>query len=114
LKKYLLNGGVLMADDFWGELQWQGFAEQIKKVFPDRNFVDLDMTNELFHCVFDLKGPLNKLQTPSIHHIMRTRSTEYTWEYHDGEECKEMHCPRHLRRQGPHHGDRDPQLRQRR
>jgi hypothetical protein len=91
LKKYLLNGGVLMADDFWGELQWQGFAEQIKKVFPDRNFVDLDMTNELFHCVFDLKGPLNKLQTPSIHHILRTHSTEYTWEYHDGEECKEMH-----------------------
>jgi hypothetical protein len=53
--------------------------------------VDLDITNELFHCVFDLKGPLNKLQTPSIYHIMRTRSTEYTWEYHDGEECKEMH-----------------------
>jgi len=96
LKRYLLNGGVLMADDFWGELQWQGFAEQIKKVFPDRNFVDLDMTNELFHCVFDLKGPLNKLQTPSIHHITRPyspgyHSTEYTWENHDGEECKEMH-----------------------
>src|ERR1043166_284920 len=46
LKRYLLNGGVLMADDFWGELQWKGFADQIKKVFPDRNFVDIPMTND--------------------------------------------------------------------
>jgi hypothetical protein len=91
LRKYLLNGGALMADDFWGELQWKGFAEQIKKVFPDRDFVDIPMTNDLFHCVFDLKPPLNKLQTPSINHIRYTRSTEYTWESHDGEECKEMH-----------------------
>jgi hypothetical protein len=96
LKRYLLNGGVLMADDFWGELQWKGFADQIKKVFPDRDFVDIPMTNDLFHCVFDLKPPLNKLQTPSIHHITNPgspgyHSTEWTWEYHDGEECREMH-----------------------
>jgi hypothetical protein len=96
LRKYLLNGGALMADDFWGELQWQGFADQIKKVFKDRDFVDIPMTNELFHCVFDLKPPLNKLQTPSIHHITSQyspgyHSTEWTWEHHDGEECKEMH-----------------------
>jgi hypothetical protein len=96
LKRYLLNGGVLMADDFWGELQWKGFADQIKKVFPDRNFVDIPMTNDLFHCVFDLKPPLNKLQTPSIYHITNPyspgyHSTQWTWEEHDGEECREMH-----------------------
>ena len=38
LRKYLLNGGVLMADDFWGEWQWKGFARQIKRVFPEREF----------------------------------------------------------------------------
>ena len=38
-----------------------------------------------------LKGPKSQLQTPSIHTIARSRSTEVTWEYHDGEECKEMH-----------------------
>ena len=43
LRKYLLNGGVLMADDFWGEWQWQGFAAQMKRVFPDREFVELPM-----------------------------------------------------------------------
>src|SRR5438105_2583719 len=96
LRKYLLNGGALMADDFWGEVQWRGFADQIKKVFQDRSFVDIPMTNELFHCVFDLKPPLNKLQTPSIHHITGQwspgfHSTDWTWEEHDGEECRDMH-----------------------
>src|SRR5207253_497810 len=34
LRAYLLNGGFLMADDFWGDLQWENFQEQIKKVLP--------------------------------------------------------------------------------
>src|SRR2546426_11808894 len=34
LRKYLLNGGVLMADDFWGEVQWKGYAGQINRDLP--------------------------------------------------------------------------------
>ncbi len=66
LRKYLLNGGVLMADDFWGEKQWEGFNREIKRVLPEREFVELPMEHPLFHCVFDLKGPKNKLQTPNV------------------------------------------------
>jgi hypothetical protein len=66
LKNYLLNGGVLMADDFWGQKQWDNFEKNIKRVLPDRQFKDLTMEHPLFHCVFDLKGPLNKLQTPNV------------------------------------------------
>jgi|ERR1043166_2240177 hypothetical protein len=91
LRKYLLNGGFLMADDFWGERHWQGFNREMKKVFPEREFVELPMDHPIFHAVFPLKGPKSQLQTPSIHTIARSRSTEVTWEYHDGEECKEMH-----------------------
>ena len=36
LRKYLLNGGFMMVDDFWGEDEWQNFYENIKRVFPDR------------------------------------------------------------------------------
>ena len=36
LRKYLLNGGFLMVDDFWGEDEWQSFYTAIKQVFPDR------------------------------------------------------------------------------
>jgi hypothetical protein len=87
LRKYLENGGVLMADDFWGQKQWDNFERNIKKVLPGREFVDLDMTHQLFHCVFDLKGPLNKLQTPNYRqgiNSLNPASRDYgvTWEYY--------------------------------
>jgi len=89
LQKYLRNGGVLWADDFWGAKQWDNFAREMKLVLPDRDFVDLDMTNPIFHCVFDLKVPMNKLQTPNSRQGVESldpRSWNYgvTWEgYHD-------------------------------
>ena len=91
LKSYLLNGGFLMADDFWGERQWGNFEEQIKKVFPDRSFVDLPMDHPVFHSVFNLEGPLEKLQTPNYRTGAYAERTGVTWENHDGEECREMH-----------------------
>jgi hypothetical protein len=97
LRKYFLNGGVLMADDFWGEWQWEGFASQIKRALPEREFVELPMDHPIFHCVFDIKGPKNKLQTPSIHVATRRHSTDFTWEdFHvdqngNQEDCSEMH-----------------------
>jgi hypothetical protein len=87
LRKYLLNGGVLMADDFWGQKQWDNFERNIKRVLPDREFVELPMTHPLFHCVFDLKGPKNSLQTPNIRQgieSLNPASSDYgvTWEYY--------------------------------
>lgn len=64
LRRYLLNGGFLMVDDFWGEDEWQNFYENIKRVFPDREPVELPLEHEIFHCVYDLK---EKPQVPSIH-----------------------------------------------
>ena len=99
LRKYLLNGGVLWADDFWGRLQWDNFEREIKRVFPERGFVELDMTNQIFHCVFDLKVPKNKLQTPNYRQgiwSLDPNSWQYgkTYEdYHDydPEAAKDMH-----------------------
>jgi hypothetical protein len=64
LRKYLLNGGFLMVDDFWGEAEWQNFYENIKRVFPEREPIELPLEHEIFHCVYDLK---KKPQVPSIH-----------------------------------------------
>ena len=100
LRKYLRNGGVLWADDFWGQKQWDTFARGIKRVLPEAEFEDLDITNQIFHCVFDIKGPINKLQTPNIRqgkHSLDPNSWEYgvTWEgYHDDyvpDGAKDMH-----------------------
>ncbi len=67
LRQYLLNGGVFMADDFWGTRDWENFESEMKRVLPERSWVELPADHPLFHCVFDLQGPLNNLQAPSIH-----------------------------------------------
>ena len=91
LREYLLNGGFFMADDFWGEVQWTNFAEQMKRVFPEREFTDLPMDHPIFHGVFDITVPKNSLQIPNYRAGIRSQYTHVTWEYHDGEECTEVH-----------------------
>jgi hypothetical protein len=84
LRKYLLNGGFLMVDDFWGEREWAGMAGEIKKVFPDREWVELPLTHPIYHCVFEIK---TKSQVPGI----------WYWESSGGdtsergEESREVH-----------------------
>jgi hypothetical protein len=73
LRKYLLNGGFLMVDDFWGEAEWANFYENIKRVFPDREPKELPLEHEIFHCVYDLK---KKPQIPSIHAWFGGNTTE--------------------------------------
>ena len=67
LRKYLLNGGVLMADDFWGDTQWNSFEAQMKRVLPERTWTNLPLTHPIFHCVFPIAtADINKLQVPSL------------------------------------------------
>src|SRR5262245_50744663 len=52
LRKYLLNGGALLVNDFWGLEEWKGFAGQIAKVLPGRAWTDLTTEDQIFYCVF--------------------------------------------------------------
>jgi hypothetical protein len=83
LRRYLLNGGFMMVDDFWGEDEYQNFYEQIKRVFPDREPTELPITHPIFHCVYDLK---EKPQVPSIGMAYRGRAEGITWERWDARE----------------------------
>jgi hypothetical protein len=67
LRNYLLHGGALMADDFWGTRDWDNFEGEMSRVLPGRSWVELPMDHPIFHCVFDLKRPKNDLQVPTIH-----------------------------------------------
>ena len=49
LRKYLLTGGFLMVDDFWGEDEWDNFYTEIKRVFPDREPEDITMAHPIFN-----------------------------------------------------------------
>src|SRR5207247_2753605 len=69
--------------------QWDNFARAIKRVLPEREFEDLAMTNKIFHCVFDIKVPMNQLQTPNVWQAKQSLDPNsgifgVTWEYrHD-------------------------------
>ena len=63
LRRYLLRGGFLMADDFWAPAAWAHVYRQMKRVFPDREPQELTLEHEIFHIVYDLK---TLPQIPSI------------------------------------------------
>lgn len=82
LRRYLLNGGFLMVDDFWGEDEWYNFYYEFRRVFPDRELVELPLDHAIFHCVYDLK---QKPQIPSIGHAVGGRYEGRTWERYDAQ-----------------------------
>ncbi len=81
LRRYLLEGGFLMVDDFWGGEEWDNFYYEIKRVFPDREPEELPLDHPIFHTVYDLH---EKPQVPSIHAAMSGYSHERRWGPDDG------------------------------
>lgn len=85
LRKYLLNGGFLMLDDFWGDSEWQNAEQVMKKVLPNRSFVELSLDHPIYHCVFEIK---TKGQVPNVRLGERSEfdPQHRTWEpNHDGD-----------------------------
>jgi hypothetical protein len=54
IREYLLRGGFLMLDDFWGPEEYARFDESMKMIFPDRPVVDMPDKDAIFHTVYDL------------------------------------------------------------
>ena len=54
LREYLLRGGFLMLDDFWGTVEWNRFDESMKLIFPDRPIVEIEDADAIFHAVYNL------------------------------------------------------------
>jgi hypothetical protein len=83
LRKYLLNGGVLMLDDFWGEREWANCERVMKQVLPDRDFHELPLEHPLYHCVFEIKS---KGQVPNVGlGIASQWNGGVTWEREDAQ-----------------------------
>ena len=82
LRKYLLTGGFLMVDDFWGENEWANFAREMKRVFPSREIVELPIEHEIFQCVFPLE---EKPQVPNPRAAVEGAPHGITWERWDAQ-----------------------------
>ena len=54
LREYLLRGGFIYMDDFWGPEEYARFAESMTRVFPDRPVVEIGNDDSIFHAVYDL------------------------------------------------------------
>ncbi|MCB1120462.1 MAG: DUF4159 domain-containing protein, partial [Verrucomicrobiae bacterium] len=54
-RKYLLNGGFVMMDDFWAVESIANVKMEMSKVLPDIEPVELTIDHPIFHNVFDLK-----------------------------------------------------------
>ena len=59
LREYLLEGGFLHTDDNYGLNT--SFRREMKRVFPDREFVELPHDHEVFHSYFDMPNGLPKI-----------------------------------------------------
>jgi Domain of unknown function (DUF4159) len=66
LRNYLLSGGVLLVNDFWGAMAWKNLQAEISRVLPGRTWTELSMDHPIFHCVFQLPGPMSQLRVPSM------------------------------------------------
>jgi len=74
LREYLLRGGFLMLDDFWGPEEWGRFMESMRLVFPDRPIVEIEDKDSIFHTVYDLDDRYQILGQWALHGRMTYRS----------------------------------------
>ena len=72
LRLYMLKGGFVWADDFWGEDAWTWWEFQLRKIFPASEYevVELPHEHPLFRAQFDIKA--GTPQIANIGHWART------------------------------------------
>jgi hypothetical protein len=65
LRNYLLKGGFLWVDDFWGPWAWDAFTDEIAKALPRGEYPIVEITSE--HPIYRMLFPIAKIpQVPSM------------------------------------------------
>jgi hypothetical protein len=63
LRDYLLAGGFLVVDDFWGSAEWSSFERQIRRVLPGHEIVELPMDHPIFSAFYRID---EIIQVPNV------------------------------------------------
>ncbi len=74
LRSYLLAGGLLLVDDFWGSWEWANFESQMARVLPGYPVIDLPSDHPLLHVFYDVE---HVVQVPNVG---LGRRGGHTWE----------------------------------
>jgi hypothetical protein len=71
LREYLLKGGFLWADDFWGTYQWEHWVSEFRKILPPADYpiVDLPMDHPMLRTQFTVT---EIPQIPNIGYYIRS------------------------------------------
>ena len=73
LREFLLRGGTVTFDDFHGPYEWNNFASEMRRVFPDRPIVDLAPPHPIYSSFYNITA---YPQTPGLGSFFVGR----TWE----------------------------------
>lgn len=74
LREYLLAGGFMMVDDFWGTWAWDNLVAQLEQVLPGHAIRDVPLDHPLFHSFFDID---ELVQVPNVAQAATGRTHEY-------------------------------------
>ena len=71
LREYLLKGGFLWADDFWGPYAWDQWVGQLSKALPPGEYpvIDIPLSHPIHKTLFEVT---EIPQVPSIQHWRRS------------------------------------------
>jgi hypothetical protein len=72
LRDYLLAGGFLLIDDFWGTYEWLNFESEMQRVLPGYAIVELPMNHPLLSVFYDIDG---LVQVPNVQQGMMGGNT---------------------------------------
>jgi len=74
LRTYLLAGGFLVVDDFWGTYEWANFEREIRQVLPEYQIVPIPMDHPVLRTFYDIH---EIVQVPNV---WQGRTGGPTWE----------------------------------
>ncbi|HXS94462.1 MAG TPA: DUF4159 domain-containing protein [Candidatus Limnocylindrales bacterium] len=70
LREYLLRGGYIVTDDFWGDEQWETFRQTMARVLPGHPLTDLSPSDAVMHMVYDIREQ-DRTFIPGSRHLRR-------------------------------------------
>jgi hypothetical protein len=68
LRDFLLKGGFLFVDDFWGNNEWYPFEDAMRQVLPEYPIEPLPLDHEYFHTFYDVE---------EIHQVPNVNNARY-------------------------------------
>ncbi len=83
LREYLLKGGFLVVDDFWGPDQWENFRETMNRVLPGQSIPDIGESDSVMHVLYDIREK-DRTTIPGTRHLRRGANGGVTVQYPDG------------------------------